>query len=316
MLPDYEKPPLSISEQLQLLKDKGVIIQDTAFATKVLSTVNYYRLSAYLYPFRDPTNGGYMAGTTLEMAWLHYRFDRRLRLHILDALERFEVAFKTQVAYQHAIRYGAFGYRDTANFAKYNMNDYSLRNAHAKLLGLIDDEAKRSQEDFIKHYITHYNPQKGLPIWMAVEIMSFGNMLRLYEMEKKADQKAVAAFFGLKRPLMISWLEALRHVRNICAHHGRLWNRYLSISPATPGLDISAWHDSATPMNAQRIYGVLCVLKYLIDRIAPQSGWNQRLFMLLDDFPNISRKAMGIPKGFDKTSFWDTPRQSPDGGKS
>ena len=115
---NYSKKALSISDQISLLEKRGVHIEDADFASNVLKTVSYYRFSAYLYPFRK--NDGtdcYVPGTSFNQCWQYYRFDRKLRFCVIDAIERVEVATKTKIVNHLAEKYGPFGYRDPSNFA-------------------------------------------------------------------------------------------------------------------------------------------------------------------------------------------------------
>ncbi len=114
-----------------------------------------------------------------------------------------------------------------------------------------------------------------MSLWMAAEVMTFGNMLTFFRMLKMRDKKAIARDFGINADTFETWLKSLNFVRNVCAHHGRLWNRHLAIAPGIPNKD-PRWHEKRYPIVPHRIYSVLCILKQLIDVIAPQSRWPAR----------------------------------------
>lgn len=295
----YSKQALSIVEQVSLLEKRGVLIENVTFAQQVLETVSYYRFSAYLYPFRknDGTDN-YVPGTSFNQCWQYYRFDRKLRFCIIDAIERVEVATKTRIVNHLAMKYGSFSYRNTSTFAK-PLNFFRYQD----LLSFIDTETKKSKEEFVEHFRCTYDTSNGLPLWMAVEVMTFGNMLTLFRLMKKQDKQVIAKSFGSNEHVFESWLTNLNYVRNICAHHGRLWNRQLAVNPLIPAKDLR-WHEAAYPISPNRIYSTLCILKSLLDVIVPQSNWKARFYSILAEFPMIHRISMAIPEDFEKSAIW------------
>lgn len=296
---EYSKKPLSISEQLSLLRSRGIVIENSEFAKHVLKTVSYYRFSAYLHPFKSKEiPDEYICGTSFNLCWQYYRFDRRLRFILIDAIERIEVATKTKIVNHFSEKYGAFGYRNQENYAKPFDSKRFL-----DLLNFVDEETKKSKEEFVEHFRQNYNVNNGLPIWMAMEVMTFGNMLTLFRLMKKQDKQAIAKELGSNEHVFESWLTTLNYVRNICAHHGRIWNRHLSINPLIPNKSTD-WHETIYPINSTRIYSVLCILKFLLTKIAPQSQWTMRFYCLLRDFPQVHRISMAIPNNFEKSAIW------------
>lgn len=295
----YSKQALSITDQISLLEKRGIHIEDTDFANRVLETVSYYRFSAYLYPFRknDGTDE-YVSGTSFNQCWQSYRFDRRLRLCIIDAIERIEVATKTKIVNLLTKRYGPFAHQDPATFAV-PIN----KSRHDELLSFIDAETKKSKEEFVEHFRCTYDMSQGLPLWMAIEVMTFGNMLTLFRLMKKQDKQFIAKSFGYNERVFESWLTNLNYVRNICAHHGRLWNRHLAVNPVIPAKDMR-WHEAAFPVNPNRIYSTLCILKVLLTVVVPQSKWQSRFYALLNELPLIHRVSMAIPDGFENSAIW------------
>jgi abortive infection bacteriophage resistance protein len=104
----YDKPPLSIADQIALLRRRGLVIADTAVAEHWLEHTNYYRLRGYWLPFEDTPAGGehkFRQGTTFEDVTSLYVFDRHLRLLVLDLIERIEVSVRTQWAHQLGMRH-------------------------------------------------------------------------------------------------------------------------------------------------------------------------------------------------------------------
>ena len=128
-------------------------------------------------------------------------------------------------------------------------------------------------------------------------------MLTLFRLMKKQDKQVIAKSFGSNEHVFESWLTNLNYVRNICAHHGRLWNRQLAVNPLIPAKDLR-WHEAAYPISSNRIYSTLCILKSLLDVIVPQSNWKARFYSILAEFPMIHRISMAIPEDFEKSAIW------------
>jgi len=299
----YLKPALTYSQQADLLTSRG-LIADRQLLVKRLSSVNYYRLSGYLHTFRRMAPNGqrldvYYPGTSLDTVWRRYIFDRQLRLLVLDGIERVETALKTRLTYSFCQTYGPFGYLDSRNLPKLG------REQHEGFIKRVKDETYRSREDFVVHFGNKYgNCHDNLPLWMAVEIMSLGSVLTLFHGMAEKELKPVATEFGVNLPLLDSWITTLNYIRNICAHHGRLWNRELSIRPKIPTVDkFPDWH---IPVNtpANRIFSVLTVLRYLLTNVAPQSKWQDRLEKLLFDYSDIPLKFMGFPNDWRSHAVW------------
>ena len=293
----YDKPPLSFEEQADLLIKRGLVV-DRSFLIDRLKDVNYYRLSGYLYPYRQKGDN-FKSGTTFEKAWRHYTFDRRLRLIVMDAIERFEVSIKTQLIYALAHSTGAFGYATASNFPGLSTED------HERLIKTIKDEADRSKEKFVDHFKDKYGDKhEHLPLWMAGEIMSFGCALTLYRGISDKIKRDIAVHYGIPDVVLTSWLHTINVIRNICAHHSRLWNREFGVKPFIPRKNkYPQWHEPVA-IGQNRIFGILTILHYLLRISAPQSNWKARLCALLDEYPEISRWSMGFPDNWRDSLLW------------
>jgi len=295
----YDKPPLSFEEQAGLLVKRGLVV-DSAFLIDRLKNVNYYRLSGYLYPYRQAKdNDSFKLGTTFEKVWRHYTFDRRLRLIVMDAIERVEVSIRTQLICILAHESGAFGYTKQEILPNLGTEDY------LRWVSEINKEVSRSHEQFVEHFRRKYGDSHSiLPLWMAGEIMSFGCMLTMYKGMADTFKKEIAVYYGIPDEVLTSWLQTINVMRNICAHHSRLWNRELGVKPYIPRKNkYPQWHEPV-PIPRNRIFGVLTILRYLLRIIAPQSQWETRLFTLLNEYPEISRWSMGFPDNWKESPLW------------
>lgn len=295
---NYTKPPLTFAQQATLLTARG-LIATAAEVERRLQDVSYYRLSAYWHSFKRPDDT-LIPGTTLEQVWRRYVFDRHLRLLAMDAIERVEIALlRTRMVEQFTVRYGPFGHRVWKNFRP----DFKPAE-HTKLLCDLDHAAERSREVFVDHFRGKYTSEPHLPLWMAAEIMTFGQLFTFYRQMHRAEQQQLAAKFGILPPVLESWLHTLNFVRNNCAHHGRLWNRELPLRPLIPDRKHQPdWHSPTTPRN-DRVYAVLLLLRHLQRYVAPQSHWPARLRTLLSDYSEIPQSAMGFPSGWETCPVW------------
>lgn len=239
----FQKPALSVEQQIQRLKTRGMNISNLEAAKKLLSSVSYYRLSAYWYPFRVKTQtqvqSEFEQGMHLDKAVLLYEFDRQLRLKIIDAIERVEISLRTLIVNQLANKYDPFFYAKASNFhPQFN---------HQNWFNGVMDEVKRSSDEFIAHYSKKYTDFPVVPIWCVTEVMSLGKLSFMLKGLKHDDKKDISSHYNLHHKRLVDWMHVITYVRNVCAHHSRLWNRELAIRPdQTKELH---WLPPATPRN-------------------------------------------------------------------
>ncbi len=292
---EYTKPFTTFDEQVDLLVSRGMQ-GDREEIREHLVDVGYYRLSGYWHIFKNEDDS-FRPGTTFQEVWDIYTFDRQFRLVVLDAIERVEVYFRTQLAYELAGQTGPFGFLDSDNLPRLNKEDYE------KFLGRCKKEAERSREPFILHFKEKYGDCHELPpYWVLVNTMDFGQMLTLYRGSSVEIRRSLANKLGLAAKVLESWLVALNTTRNICAHHGRLWNRVMGNRPMIPKDDIR-WHEPFD-VSPDRIFCMLTILSYLLEQVAPQTGWRKRLFRLFDEHSEIDKRKMGFAKGWEECPFW------------
>lgn len=296
----YDKPPLAFAQQAKQLIDRG-IIADHEQLTAILSNINYYRLSTYWYPFRN-TDNTFKPNTSIEKILRRYTFDRQLRLIVMDAIERVEIAVKTKMTEIFTNEFNdGFAYLNR-EYLRHNGSDTE----YEKLVENIRDYTGKSHEEFVMHFRKKYSEHKDLPLWMAIEIMTFGNMLIFYQELQKHIQVKIAAHFKIPGKVLHSWLRSLNYIRNICAHHGRLRDRELAIKPFIPEKRIqSGWHE---PVNIKekehRIFSILSILCYSLKIVAPTSKWKSRLLLLLNEYNELPLEPMGFPVNWKISPIW------------
>lgn len=295
----FQKPSLGIQDQIALLQQRGLVIADQALAVRSLSHISYYRLRAYWYYFEvDPTDGQHVMkpGTTLEQILGLYEFDRKLRLLVNDGVERIEVAARGSWAHHIAMVYGSHGYTEEQN--------YSNAEQFQRNMDQLRDEVDRSHDTFIDHYNTKYGDPVLPPVWMTAEVMSFGLLSKFIgSMATKASRQAIARPLGLDERIFTSFLHHLGMVRNVCAHHGRLWNRRLTVTVSLPQNP----PELASSINAnapRRIYNTLVIMVHMLRKIAPSSDWERQVVELMEAHPTGDVAAMGAPNDWSAKPIW------------
>jgi len=295
----FTKPPLSIDEQIELLTSRGMSIPDRVRAHRYLTHISYYRLRAYWLLLEE--NGGnsthqFRSGTCFDDALALYVFDRKFRLLIIEALERIEVSFRTQFAHVLAMRYGSHPHLDSILF--FNQNQY--RNS----LNRLHEEVSRSKETFIGHYKEHYSDPEMPPIWAVCEIMSFGELSRWFKnLKHRRDRQAIAAIYNLDEKVLTSAMRHFTHVRNLAAHHSRLWNRRLTFIMRQPQRPATL-HRDFNPVASRNIHNTLVMLGYLLKVSSPGTSWLERVRQLLDKYPQANPVAMGFPEDWREREPW------------
>lgn len=309
---NYAKPPLSFPDQADRLIGHG-LVADRDELIETLKRVSYYRLSGYLYPFRQtPTSSQLRARTTLEEVWDRYVFDRQLRVLVLDAVERIEVAIKSQLVTELTTRHGIFAHIDRAHLPNL---DYRK---HRMLMDKINQQIDRSREVFVNHFKSKYTSETDLPLWMTAELMDYGCMLTLFRGVETAVKQAIAASYGVSDSVLDSWLLAGNTLRNLCAHHARLWDRTHGTAVMIPRANKHPdWHvPVAVDRDARRNFAQFTVLKYLLNHIAPQSQWADRLETLWTvKHPDIPIQRMGFPADWKACPIWAVGGQATEGGR-
>ena len=325
----FTKPAIDVEEQLQLLKSRGLKILDESRARCFLQAVSFFRLTPYMRPFQQPDDPQhhFRPGAGFRDLSRLYDFDRRLRLLVMDAIERVEVAARAVISNHMGPSNGAHWYLEPELFKRRYQHDrllQTIRNKQDKARDeyqrdceqletlLIPEERKerlkatRSRENYARYYGHKYNEPDLMPGWAAMEELTLGELSFLYSgLNRDADKKSIAKRLNLAAPLLESWLHCLTVIRNICAHHDRLWNREPGIKPKLPKTVSFPWPSNLQQQEQHhRMFTVLSILNLLMSQVSPHTSWNRRLGDLFDEFPEIQVRAMGFPEDWKSDPFW------------
>ncbi|WP_256573268.1 MULTISPECIES: Abi family protein [unclassified Pseudomonas] len=322
------KPFRTYPDLVALLQQRGMLVPDPVRAERKLAQLGYYRLSGYWYPARefdrDPVTKQprtctitqkplrrdvFAEGVSFDDVVELYKFDKHLRLLMLDAIERLEVNLKTVIA--HIVGYhDPMAYTDPRFIQPKYTRDFTVRGKVRNKWNEWESKQRellsRSNEDAIQWHRLSGRP---IPFWVAVEAWDFGTLSRYFEMLRGTYQNQVLARFGLDHVQMFArWLQEINLLRNRCAHHTRIWNQVspnpLSASPTDPlfaalNLDSNA---------LTRPYGLVVIIWFLLKKLAPNSDWINKVADLVDrkpGLPGCTFSSFGLPaeSGFPRVAF-------------
>ena len=319
----YTKPHLAFADQVRLLKSRGLIIDDEAEAERQLSVIGYYRLSGYWYSYRRQRDGApredhFVEGTTLRTVVRLYDADRRLKLHVLDAIERIEIAVRVLIGFTLGRR-GAYAHLDASTLdGRFTQPNRGRPSTYDRWLGKVLAAQTRSSEDFVQHFQHKYDGR--LPVWVMTEILDFGAMSYLFQGLKISDRNEIAARLGVldrqangNGGALANWLRVLNYVRNVCAHHSRLWNRNLAdqIAPSHLRSIPALRHLADREVAHSRIYSTLCIIAFLLAQVGQEPEWVVRIRGLISaEIPACGRtlQELGFPEGWSAHRPWVSVR--------
>lgn len=250
--------------------------------------------------------------TNWDKVYNLYVFDRKLRLLIFDAIERIEIAIRAQIIYQLSHKYGSH-WQDNPDIFKVEKlrnkkGDETIIDVFADIQKHIKEQIKNNKaEVFIQHYVTKYDIPATPPSWMSVEIMYFNHLSKICgQLKERSDVVAISKLFELPPDVFCSWLHAINYIRNICAHHARLWNRDMNIVPKK--LDYSKnkiWIANPKTVQRGKLYYFLCMLNYFLQSINPNSKYKVRLIALLEEYKDVVNPGyMGFPSKWEEDALW------------
>ena len=293
----YNKTYQAPGQLLALLKSRGLSVNNSTRAEECLRRIGYYRFSGYLYPLLTIPKDRHIFknGASFDRALNMYRFDSQLRTMMFSQIEQVEVAVRNAIVNITS--------RETGN--PFWMTDslcFYDNSIFLKAKQYIDDELSKSKEEFIQHFRSSYSDPYP-PSWMLAEILPFGVLTRIYDnIRSNQIRKQIAKEFSLNVPVFMSWLTIVTVCRNNCCHHSRVWNRTFALRALSMRNMTQPW--ISMPVNQQKVFFSLCIIKYLLNIISPLNDMTNKLKTLLTAFPEIDTAAMGFPNGWDNEPVW------------
>lgn len=271
-------------------------IPDKVKARHYLSHINYYRLVAYWLPFEaDHETHTFKEGTDFDRVIELYVFDRELRLALLDAIERIEVSLRTQIAYHLSNKYGPHAHLNHEVFKDYSKYTRNLSTMCGVVFG--------SREKFVTHLLRKYDEPLP-PLWATVDLLSLGHLSKLFSnIRLPSDRQLISSIYRVDETLLMSFLHHLTTVRNLCAHHSRVWNREFTFKMKIPHKKPRHLSESLNKRAENKLYNTLCWLNYMLSIISPESEWRQSILNLMGEH-EISKSAVGFPDGYESYEIW------------
>jgi len=306
-----------IQTQISVLTSRGLIIADPVKATEFLAYINYYRFTGYCLRFQQMPNVSgvrtFSAGVNFEDVVDLCTIDRDLRDVFSQGLELVEISARAAIADEFGKAYDALGHLDATNFAP-----AFSRLPHGAVptdptpfdrwRDKLRSEVRRSRELFVTHFQRTYLEYPDLPIWMSCEIASFGSISKLYENMKRPEQRAISNRYGLQPGDLDSWLHSFVYLRNVCAHHARLWDKSLSITPSVP--PGHRW-DAVRQAPNNSLYVAAMTLNWMLTRgSVPKmaaDAWRRAFSSLMDSFEKRFPAFIpftGFPTGWQALDPW------------
>ena len=279
------KPATTFEQQIEIFRNRNLIIEDEEEAINFLKRVNYYRFTGYTLTLKE--NDRFFDGITFSHIQRLYEFDKKFRCLLLEVLEDIEISFRTHIAYHHAHKYGPLGYLESENFEN--------RIHHESFLVELRKSIKRRKDElFIRHYRRNY--QNKYPIWVALETVSMGCLSKLFANLKKEDKRLISNnYYDVKYIYIESWFHSLSYVRNICAHYSRIYNKRLAITPRLHR------RVRRTLRSNDRIFAVIMVMKKLCLNETQWDNFVRKLSNLIETYNDIvDLEEIGFPDNWEE----------------
>jgi abortive infection bacteriophage resistance protein len=294
------KPAKTYADQIALLQSRNMSFRRMADAPHFLANISYYRLKGYWWEMQDDrVNHHFVNGSFFEDVIDLYNFDRHFRLIVFNAIERIEISLRTKLIYHLSHGYGPEWYLNPSLFD--NPKEFAL------FVSKVYMDMGRSSEEFIsKHFENH--PTEHPESWKSLEVLTLGSLSKLYQNIKHQlpEKNTIAREFGLyNQKYLTSWLISITVIRNVIAHHSRLWNRVIinkyDWPPSTPKPLLNY-----IPDNRQRrkIFPLISAILYMNNEISPGNSIKQELIELFDKFPQIHLSRMGFPNNWQNEPLW------------
>lgn len=294
------KLPKTVAEQVNLLVERGMLFRNIDNAPHFLKNISYYRLKGYWWEMQsDKVAHKFKSNSYFEDVIDLYNFDRHLRLLMFDAIERIEVALRTKLIYHLSLSQGALFYLDDSIFTDKLKQQATVDH----LISEID----RSKEQFIVEH-RKYHKDEPFEAWKALEVTSLGTLSKLYKNlnHQLPEKSKIAQEFGFNSHKdFSSFLEATTVIRNVIAHHSRLWNNNVTTKYLWPK-NLKNNPITYIPNENQRakLFPLLSLTVYTIEIISPGNSIKEKFFNLLNEYPIVPVHKMGFPANWKTQPIW------------
>ncbi len=290
----FSKPPLSPSALIIKLKNQGMLFPDEKLALAYMQNVGAFRLKSYWFHLQDPATKQFPPDTDFTEIASKYEFDRSLRSITFLAIERLEIAIRSTISNQLALRHGAHWYLKSHIFKP------TAAISYGSIIKKIEDEVQRAKG---RTYIDAYNKKYDEPYiahsWAITECVSFGFWSRAYKIiRNSADKKAISNKFNIEdTDVFSSWLHSLNYLRNLIAHHEKLTGITLAITPMN-------YKVKSLRFNNKSFYDIATIINCMTIATKLPNSWKSDLERLLSANPLIKLADLGFPSNWSNEPGW------------
>lgn len=316
----FKKPHLDINSQIRLLEERGLILseEDREVLKNFLKYNSFSRITPYMrkFQYRSDKNHRFKEGTRLSDILDVYNFDRKLKLIVFEAIEQIEVSWRMQFSYGFSILENMQEVNEVGIRTWWYEDSTFFKNVtnHAKNLEKIDLYITKSikSDPLIQNYNNKYNHPVRPPSWMVFELMSIGSLVMFFKniISDLQPKRNIVHHYGLSLAGDFdNWSHCVSYIRNICAHHARLWDSIMYVKLKPPTSPMFAWPSMAhlTKENGeleQRFYPILCAIIYFVERTTPGTLFKSRIRNLIEDSGEKYKLQIGFPENWLHEDFW------------
>lgn len=242
----------NLDEQIEILKDKGLVIDDIVYAKEVLLRENYFFLSGYRHLFlKKDGSRKFIPKTNFREIYGMFNFDRQLRNILFKNILIVENNLKSILSYVMSKNHGfkEQNYLNADNFVKDYSKSRQINDLLRKMKRQINVNGK--QHTATSHYMSNYG---YIPLWIVVKVLSFGIVGELYSVLQREDQEEIADVYDVSVKNLVDYLPILANYRNLCAHEDMCFN-----NKTHKKIEHTKFHDILNiPLNedGEYIYGI------------------------------------------------------------
>ncbi|MFV8280550.1 Abi family protein [Christiangramia marina] len=301
----FSKPATTITQQIETLKNRGLIIVEKDNAEHILAHISYYRLGEYWYSMQDnKEQHTFKPNSKFSDVIFLYQFDKELRLLLFDVIAKIEISLRTKLIYHLSHEIDPWWFQ--------NFDLFIDSKALVKTLSNLEEEINRTKDITIKNHLKkHKDDLRFPPSWKTLEQTSLGSLSKLYgnlRNDKVNSKDLIASEYGaVNHTYLPSWLQSIAQIRNFCAHHTRLWNKNVPGNPKLLSKPPNPWIRSENiPKQHEfpKLYIHLCLMKYLLNVIKPNNKFTEKLLSLFGRFPNVDPEALGMKDNWQQEDLW------------
>lgn len=278
-----------------------MLMKDEQKAAFYLGHISYFRLKGYWWDMQtDRTNHIFASNSYFEDVIARYNFDRQLRLILFDAIEFIEIALRAKLIYHLSQAYGGLWYL--------NDNLVMDKTKYQDCLADLQTEFTRSGEGFAKEF-RQKHPNGNPDVWLVFEVATFGTLSKIYSNLKPQlpEKSLITHEFGLNSINdLSSWFAAISYLRNVIAHHSRVFGRDILKRPAVPKNPRNQWLQyGVTPVQDKKPFVVISTMVYLCNAINPSNEIKKKLLSLFNSNPDIPIYKMGFFNNWQREPLWE-----------